>query len=282
MADDFRTRPNEKPLPALPLTVDGASLLHQFFRLDWSLWNELTEAERETIVAEARVAFEDLETGTEGQSALFTVLGHKGDLLLLHFRNSFEQLGRVEHTIDRLRLRELLEPTTSFLSVIELGLYESTVKLYRALADRGVEPYSEEWTREVEETLARQREAMSARLFPEIPNTKFICFYPMDRRRGEQKNWYTLPIEERQQLMHDHGMSGRRYAGQVKQIISGAIGFDDWEWGVDLFSDDPLVFKKLIYDLRFDPVSAHYAEFGPFYVGERLRAAELEQMLTIS
>lgn len=273
---------NVSPLPALPLSVEGASILHQFFRLDWSLWNELTEAERETIVAEARVALEDLATGTDGQTALFTVLGHKGDLLLIHFRNSFEQLGRAEHAVDRLRLRELLEPTTSFLSVIELGLYESTVKLYRALIEQGVEAHSEEWSREVEETLARQREAMAARLFPEIPNTKFVCFYPMDRRRGDVNNWYTLPLEERQRLMHDHMLAGRRYTGQVKQIISGAIGFDDWEWGVDLFSDDPLVFKKLIYDLRFDPASALYAEFGPFYVGQRLLAADLEQLLTIS
>lgn len=273
---------NARPLPALPLTVEGASILHQFFRIDWSLWNELTEAERETIVAEARVALEDLATGAEGQTALFTVLGHKGDLLLVHFRNSFEQLSSAEHAIDRLRLRELLEPTTSFLSMIELGLYESTVKLYRALVDRGVEPHSEEWSSEVEETLARQKEAMSARLFPEIPNTKFVCFYPMDKRRDAVNNWYALPIEERQRLMHDHMMAGRRYTGQVKQIISGAIGFDDWEWGVDLFSDDPLVFKKLIYDLRFDPASSLYAEFGPFYIGQRLLAAELEQLLTIS
>jgi hydrogen peroxide-dependent heme synthase len=269
-------------LPALPLTVDGSAVLHQFFRLDWGLWNELAELERETIVAEARVAIADLETSGDGQSALYTVLGHKGDLLLIHFRPDFEGLERAQRTIDRLRLRELLEPTTSFLSVIELSLYESSVKVYNSLHERGIEAHSEEWTKEVQETLARQREAMSVRLFPELPNSKYVCFYPMDRRRGEQHNWYMLSIEERQQLMHVHGMNGRRYAGQVKQIISGAVGFDDWEWGVDLFSDEPLVFKKLITDLRFDPVSAVYADFGPFYIGQRLRAEDLEQLLTIS
>ena len=70
--------------------------------------------------------------------------------------------------------------------------------------------------------------------------------------------------------MEEHGMVGRRYAGKVQQIITGSIGFDDWEWGVDLFAPDPLVFKKLIYEMRFDQVSAEYALFGQFFVGLRV------------
>jgi hydrogen peroxide-dependent heme synthase len=101
----------------------------------------------------------------------------------------------------------------------------------------------------------------------------------MDRRRGEDKNWYKLPMEERQRQMNEHGLVGRRYAGEVKQIITGSIGFDDWEWGVDLFADDPLVFKKLIYEMRFDHVSAVYALFGTFYVGLRCPASRLQELL---
>jgi chlorite dismutase len=101
----------------------------------------------------------------------------------------------------------------------------------------------------------------------------------MDRKRGEEKNFYTLPIEERQRQMHEHGLVGRRYSAEVKQIITGSIGFDDWEWGVDLFADDPLVFKKLIYEMRFDRVSAEYGLFGTFYVGLRCPAAELTALL---
>jgi chlorite dismutase len=89
----------------------------------------------------------------------------------------------------------------------------------------------------------------------------------MNKRRGETRNWYAEPVEERARMMLDHGKIGRQYAGRVTQIISGAIGFDDWEWAVDLFADDPLVFKKLIYEMRFDEASAKYAEFGPFYTG---------------
>ena len=99
----------------------------------------------------------------------------------------------------------------------------------------------------------------------------------MDRRRGEARNWYTLPIEERARQMNEHGLVGRRYAGEVRQIITGSIGFDDWEWGVDLFADDPLVFKKLIYEMRFDEVSAVYALFGQFYLGVRVPGSRLGQ-----
>ena len=163
--------------------------------------------------------------------------------------------------------------------MIELGLYESSLKTYHELIEQGIEPHSEEWKRAVKEILDRQREAMRPRLFPEVPNARYISFYPMDRRRGEEKNWYTLPMEERARQMNEHGLVGRRYAGEVKQIITGSIGFDDWEWGVDLFADDPLVFKKLIYEMRFDQVSAVYAQFGHFYIGVRCLTKDLVALL---
>ena len=121
---------------------------------------------------------------------------------------------------------------------------------------------------------------MASRLRPKIPEAPYICFYPMDRKRGEDKNWYMLPIEERQRQMEEHGLVGRRYAGKVQQIITGSIGFDDWEWGVDLFAPEPLVFKRLIYEMRFDEVSAVYALFGPFYVGIRCPVAQVGELLS--
>jgi len=220
-----------------------------------------------------------MEQSATAQSALYSLLGHKGDLLLVHFRDSFDALNQAELDLARLRLTEFLEPTSSYLSVIELGLYESSLKTYKALTERGIEPHSPEWKTEIEATLARQKEAMHPRLFPSMPPNRYICFYPMDRRRGEEKNWYTLPMEERQRQMNEHGLVGRRYAGEVKQIISGSIGFDDWEWGVTLFADEPLVFKKLIYEMRFDEVSAVYALFGHFYVGVRCPAADIGKLL---
>jgi len=273
--------PAVQSLPAVPLTLEGASMLHQMLRVRWTAWKALPDAQRAEIAQEASSVLAEMERNASGQSAVFTLLGHKGDLILAHFRRSFDELGQVERRLVGLRLWDYLEPATSYLSVIELGLYESSLKTYGALAERGIAPFSPEWNAEIEETMARQREAMAPRLYPDMPPHKYLCFYPMDRKRGESKNWYRLPMAERQRQMHEHGMVGRRYAGEVKQIISGSIGFDDWEWGVDLFADDPLVFKKLIYEMRFDEVSADYALFGTFYVGIRCPAAELAGWLGV-
>jgi chlorite dismutase len=267
-------------IPAVPLTTEGYSVLHQMMRIRWSAWRALPAAEKSAIAKQASDALSAMETAqNSGRSALYSLIGHKGDLMFIHFRESFADLNQAELNLTNLRLSDYLEPTTSYLSIIELGLYESTIKVYKGLIDRGIEPHSDEWKREIADTLARQKEAMRPRLYPEIPPHRYACFYPMDRRRGEEQNWYTLPIEERARQMNEHGMVGRRYAGEVKQIISGSIGFDDWEWGVDLFAEDPLVFKKLIYEMRFDEVSAVYALFGHFYVGVRVPAAQLEQLL---
>jgi peroxiredoxin len=266
-------------LPEVPLTTEGYSVLHQMMRVRRTAWRALDEASRAKIAGEAAAVLGKMEQRPEGQSALFSLIGHKGDLMFVHFRNSFADLNQSELDLAGLRLSDYLEPTSSYLSIIELGLYDSTLKIYKELAAQGIQPHSDQWKAEIESKLARHREAMHPRLFPQIPPNRYVCFYPMDRRRGEEKNWYTLPIDERARQMNEHGLVGRRYAGEVKQIITGSIGFDDWEWGVDLFADDPLVFKKLIYEMRFDQVSAVYALFGQFYVGVRCPAAGLERLL---
>ncbi len=269
--------------PPVPLTIEGSSVLHQMFRFNWKAWHALTVDERESIGREASALLKTWERGaTEGhpnQSAIFSQLGHKADLMLIHFRDSFEELNQLELTLAQTRLFGFLEPTHSYLSVVELGLYESSAKTYGALAEKGLEPFSAEWKAGIQEVLDRQSNAMSQRVYPAIPSTKYVCFYPMDRKRGEQVNWYTEPMADRQRMMHEHGMIGRRYADDVRQIITGSIGFDDWEWGVDLFAEDPLVFKKLIYEMRFDKVSAVYALFGSFYVGVRVAAENLTAWL---
>jgi hydrogen peroxide-dependent heme synthase len=282
MSSSHPVRPKAAPeeIPAVPLTIEGYSVLHQMMRVRWAAWRQLAAAEKSAIVDEAASALGGMEQNSGGQSALFSLLGHKGDLMFIHFRQSFDQLNAAELQLAQLKLSDFLEPTTSYLSVIELGLYESTINAYRDLKDRGIEAHSDEWKQSIAEVLARQKEAMRPRLFPELPKHRYVSFYPMDRRRGEAKNWYTLPIEERAQQMNEHGLVGRRYAGEVRQIITGSIGFDDWEWGVDLFADDPLVFKKLIYEMRFDEVSAVYALFGQFYLGLRVSAADLGRLLS--
>ncbi|MFL6414354.1 MAG: hydrogen peroxide-dependent heme synthase [Bryobacteraceae bacterium] len=265
--------------PAVPLTLEGSWVLHQMFRLRHRDWRALAQDRQTKILESAAALLSPLEparpSGHPNQSAVFSLIGHKGDLLLVHFRDALDELHQVQQSVNQLELAEYLEPTHSYVSVVELGLYESSAKTYGQLSEKGLEPFTPEWNRGVTEVIERQSAAMASRLYPEIPSGKYICFYPMDRKRAEEKNWYQVPMAERQRMMHEHGMIGRRYADSVRQIITGSIGFDDWEWGVDLFADDPLVFKKLIYEMRFDEVSAVYALFGTFYIGLRLPISSL-------
>jgi chlorite dismutase len=249
------------------------------FRVRWAAWKALPGSKRAEVVGEAARLLVEIEGDQGRPSALFSLVGHKGDLMLLHFRRTLEDLNRVELSIAGLEWSDFLEPTGSYLSMVELGLYEASVELYKSLLQKGEKPGSPEWARAVEAELARQREGAQPRLWPEIPARRYVCFYPMDKRRGESKNWYALSIQERQRMMREHGMIGRRYAGQVVQIISGSIGLDDWEWGVDLFADDPAVFKRLVYEMRFDEASAVYGLFGTFYVAVRRPAADLGKLL---
>jgi len=275
--------------PAVPLTLEGASMLHQLFRFDWKAWRKLSAAEQERIGTDAANRLKTLAEPPPGgtaiddaahQTALFSLIGHKGDLMLIHLRKSIEDLNRVELELAQIELYDYLVPSHSYLSVVELGLYESTSKTYSSLAARDIVPHSAEWNASIQETLQRQATAMVTRLYPVIPDAKYACFYPMDRKRDEEVNWYTESMADRQRMMHEHGMIGRRYADDVKQIISGSIGLDDWEWGVDLFAADPVVFKKLIYEMRFDEVSAKFALFGQFFVGIRMAFEKLPDWLS--
>lgn len=270
-----RRNAESPPPPAVPLTLDGSALLHQMFRVRWAAWKTLDTTRRREVVDEASSVLAEMENHEEGGSAVFSELGHKGDLMIIHFRRTFDGVNQAELRLSQLQLADYLEPTTSYVSVVELGLYESSVQLYKSLVERGIQPGTEDWIKAEQDKMEESRQAMADRLWPAVPEKRYLCFYPMDKKRGEVHNWYNVEIADRRRMMRDHGMIGRRYAGKVKQIISGSIGFDDWEWGVDLFADDPLVFKKLIYEMRFDEASALYALFGTFYLGLRFSADQL-------
>jgi hydrogen peroxide-dependent heme synthase len=265
--------------PEVPETLEGWSVLHQMFRLKWPELRALAPGARHTLATEAVAQVVGSDQWDDGRTTLVQLLGHKGDLMFVHFRRSFEDLSCAQLALARSSLGEYLEPTTSYVSVVELGMYEMTAKIHRDLGARGLAQGSDDYDRAFDEEMKTQQDRVMSRLFTEIPRRRHVCFYPMNKRRGEEKNWYRVPFQERAEMMREHGTIGRQYSGRVTQIISGSIGFDDWEWGVDLFADDPLVFKKLIYEMRFDRASAEYAEFGPFYVGLQFDATELPVLL---
>ena len=255
--------------PNVPESLDGWSILHRMFRFHRRRWDALDATNRTRIAAEAVEFLQPLHDDPESDAGLAQLLGHKADLMLTHYAKDFDLLGDVQVAFDKLALRDYLEPVSSYVSILELGLYDATARIHADLRDRGLKVHSQEWNDAFDAHLreAAREPRNAARLSAKLPTRRYVCFYPMDKKRGEAVNWYALPYEHRAALMLEHGKIGRTFHGLVTQVISGSIGFDDWEWGVDLYADDPLVFKRLIYEMRFDEASARYAAFGPFYTG---------------
>lgn len=243
-------------------TLDGWYCLHDFRAIDWTLWKTLSSEERQAAINEFLGFLEKwntVENNGEGSHALYSIVGQKADLMIMLLRPTMEELNEIELEFNKTKLAEYTLPTYSYVSVVELSNYLA--------GDSDEDPY--------------QNPHVRARLYPTLPKWKHCCFYPMDKRRTSEDNWYMLGMDERRELMKSHGLIGRSYAGKVKQVITGSVGFDDHEWGVTLFSDDVLQFKKLVYEMRFDEVSARYAEFGSFFVGNILDAEKINSFLQV-
>lgn len=265
--------------PSVPESLESWWILHRMFAFDRLAWDAVPADERAAIVDEAKKALAPLKENKDSDVGLAQLLGHKSDLMLTHYSKNYEGLALAEIIFDKTRLSEFLTPATSYVSVLELGLYDATGKIHATLAEQGLKPHSEEWIAAFDELVKKEEQnpRNAGRLWAKIPQRRYVCFYPMDKKRGEEVNWYMLPFEERARLMLEHGKIGRTYHGIVTQVISGSIGFDSYEWGVDLYADDPLVFKKLIYEMRFDEASAKYGAFGDFFSGVQF---SLDQLAT--
>lgn len=257
--------------PFVPETLEGWSVLHLMYRVRWDRLRNRPSGDRERIAAEAVQA---LAVPDAGSTAFVQVLGHKADLMFICFRRSFDELARAQLALARTELHDALEATSSYVSIVELGMYEMTAKIHQQLSALH-KPGSDEFEKAFDVELEAQRQRVMSRLFLDLPKARYVCFYPMNKRRGEAINWYNESFERRAAMMREHGMIGRHYTGKVTQVIAGSIGYDDWEWSVDLFAEDPVVFKKLIYEMRFDEASAKFAEFGPFYTGLQFAPSRL-------
>ena len=241
-------------------TLDGWYCLHDFRTMDWTTWKMLSSDERQAAISEFLGLIEKwkkVEAEKAGSHATYSIVGQKADFMMMFVRPTMEELNEIEMEFNKSKLAEFTIPTQSYVSVVELSNY----------LPAGEDPY--------------QNPQVLARLYPILPTSKHVCFYPMDKRRQGEDNWYMLPMDDRRSLMRSHGMIGRKYAGIVKQIITGSVGFDDYEWGVTLFSDDVLQFKKLVYEMRFDEVSARYGEFGQFFVGNILPEEKITAFLHV-
>ena len=242
-------------------TLEGWYALHDFRSVDWTAWRQASEGERAKALDELHgflAEWAQVEEEKTGSTAVYSVVGQKADFVFMHLRETLEELSELETAFNKTTLASFTYPVHSYVSIVELSNY---------MSQPGSDPM--------------ENPEIVARLKPILPKWKHICFYPMNKRRAGGDNWYMLGMDERKTMMRSHGMIGRKYAGKVKQIITGSVGFDNWEWGVTLFADDALQFKKLVYEMRFDEVSARYGDFGDFYVGNFLDAEKFEKLLKV-
>jgi chlorite dismutase len=235
----------------------GWGVLHLFYVVD----RERAEAEPQGA---KRVldAVSSLEADAH-QALTFAVLGHKADFGVMALGPDLARLQAFQHEL----AAAPLDPVDSYVSLTELSEYTTTEDDER----RRLEAEEELTGAELEARLDAWRDRMASyqenRIHPQLPHKRMICFYPMSKRRDPGANWYELPFDERKALMGGHARVGRTYAGRVLQLITGSVGLDDWEWGVTLLADDPAALKEIVYEMRFDEVSARFAEFGPFVSG---------------
>jgi hydrogen peroxide-dependent heme synthase len=262
-----------------PATLEGWYALHQMFAIDW---RALREDRAGASAQEARRLLAELEApgagGAEGWSAAFQLVGGGADIMFVHFRDTLDALAAAELKLRRSAFGSLLDLTYDFTSITEAGLYHATAE-----AAKQAEPRSKEYQQLLDEEAAAERASphVQIRLYPRVPEgMNYVSFYPMTKRRVHPDNWYGLPVAERNRLMREHGLTGRGYAGRVFQVITGSTGFDDWEWGVTLFARDPLEFKRIVTEMRYDEASTKYGEFGEFFTGIRLAPDTLAELLT--
>ncbi|MFC7018137.1 MULTISPECIES: heme-binding protein [Haloarcula] len=250
-----------------PATEEGWYVLHDCRSIDWDAWREAPSRVRDRALSEGidfLSAYEAVEDATEGQTAVYTVLGHKADIMIVHLRPTMADLDAAERHFEQTEFAGFTDRAFSYVSVTEASGYTEKSREYfegEADDDSGLAQY------------------IQARLHPDVPDEEFVCFYPMSKRRQPDQNWYDTSFEERAAHIKRHGDIGRGYGSDVNQMICGSIGFDDWEWGITLWSDEMASIKELLTEMRFDPSTSQFAEFGPFYVGRRFEPGDLPAIL---
>lgn len=231
---------------------------HDMRIFDWEKWKKASVETRGAALTEFNhllKQWDQLEEKREGSHALYSVVGQKADLMFIIFRPTVKEINQAEIELAKTQFIDFTRPAYSYLASVEKSSFSQ-------LPD-ATDP------------------EMVKKLHPIVPKTDHICFYPMSKKRGEQQNWFKLPIDERKRLMFEHIETCKKYTDTVKRIVTGSTGLDDFEWGISLFSDDALDFKKIIYDTRFDEVSAEYGVFGSFYIGNRIENEEMEAIFRV-
>ena len=229
-------------------TTEGWCSLNIFYHMDWPAWRQVDQALQTEYINQLIAVLNqwtEVEAAEKGSHAFYSVLGQKADLHFWILRPTMAEIHDAQHQLEKLPIADFFIPAYSFVSILEASNYLPV-----------------EFTDD--------HPMVRAKLYPTSPKLMYSCFYPMNKKRDLDDNWYMLSLEQRRPLMASHGETGRKYKDTLKQYTAGSIGLDDWEWGITLIGDDPVEFKKIVTEMRFDEVSARYGEFGPFYISKLL------------
>jgi hydrogen peroxide-dependent heme synthase len=261
-------------MPAVKLTK-GIHVLHLFYRVDRAIW--ATEpAASETALAKLEELCKANSAASNPRLTTYANIGGKSDLVFMITAAELGQLGQIHRDIEAAFPAGALQTVYTFLSITELSDYvTSEEEMRQSLIAEKLEPGTEPFETRLKALKERHAQYEHYRLYPELPDWEVMAFYPMSKRRSGGDNWYSLDFAKRKELMAGHARVGRKYAGRISQLITGSTGLDDWEWGVTLMAHQVDALKEIVYEMRFDEVSARYGEFGPFYVNLRLQPAGL-------
>jgi len=262
---------------------EGWHCLHLFYRIEYGQWQLLSREEQNATKTNLASLVQEIRAIDSTQLLTLSMVTPKADLGFVLITPDLHQANRFDKQLSVSLGPDVLTPVYSYLSLTEESEYITTEEEYAQALEKeqDIKPSSEKFDEAMNSFRERIKHYRQERVYPTLPDWPIVCFYNMSKRRGEQRNWYALPYDERRKLMKGHASVGREFAGKVKQLITGSTGLDDAEWGVTLFAHDTFQIKAIVYKMRFDPVSAEYADFGEFFVGIQLPLDELFRRLQL-
>ena len=262
---------------------EGWHVLHLFYRVEYGQWQLRNSEEKLAAKTNLSALVQQARALPSTQLLTFAMVSPKADIGFMLLTDDLHTANSIEKKLTLSLGADALTPVFSFYSLTERSEYTINEEDYAAslTSEKGLSNGSPEFQQAIAEFRERMKKYLQDRLYPNMPDWPVFCFYPMTKRRNAGQNWYVLPFQKRKDLMLGHGRVGRQYAGRVRQLITGSNGLDDAEWGVTLFAHDVFDIKSIVYEMRFDEVSAQYADFGEFYVGLQLPLDELFQRIQL-
>ncbi len=262
---------NQEVTPLVPR--EGWHVMHLFYHVDHAQWALFSDEEKRQAKTRLTELVQEIRATPDTHLLIFSIATPKADLGFMLLTPDLQVANTYEKQLSLSLGPEILSPTYSYLSQTERSEYTTSPEQYAAetlIAEKGLTKGTPEFEKALAEFNDRMDHYLKHRLYPVLPDWPAICFYPMSKRRSGSDNWYSLSYEARRELMAGHAKVGRTYSGRILQLITGSTGLDEYEWGVTLLAKDTLDIKAIVYEMRFDEVSARYAEFGDFYIGMQL------------